>query len=51
MKILCCILFLILCTSCVSRTVTAPDSLSGTQKEVVKKDLIWFWEAEFRETP
>jgi len=39
---------LLLCSACVSRTITAPGSLTGTEKEViVSKKLVWFWQDEF----
>jgi hypothetical protein len=39
---------MLLCSSCVSRTVIGPSGLSGSEKEVVKeKKLIWFWQEEF----
>ena len=39
---------IMLCSSCMSRTVIGPSGLSGSEKEVVKdKKLIWFWQAEF----
>ena len=38
---------LFVCSSCVSRTVTEPDSLTGTGTEVVEDKLIWFWQPEF----
>jgi len=42
------ITLLLLCSACVSRTTTANDALSGTQKEVIKdKELIWFWQDDF----
>ncbi len=39
---------LLVCSSCVSRTVTTPDALTGTRKELTSdKKLIWFWQDDF----
>jgi len=39
---------LLLCSACVSRTVTSPGSLSGKEKEViVSKKTIWFWQDDY----
>jgi hypothetical protein len=47
-KMLILIGLLLMCSACVSRTITSNDSLSGTQKEVIEdKKLIWFWQEDF----
>ena len=47
-KILFTFILLLLCSSCVSRTVTAPESMSGSEKDVViSKKLVWFWDKDF----
>ncbi len=41
-------LLLLCCAGCVSRTITAPDPLTGSNRQVIKdKKLIWFWQDEF----
>lgn len=39
---------LLLCSACVSRTITASDDLTGNGKQVVSsKKLIWFWQDDY----
>jgi hypothetical protein len=44
------LLLLLLCSSCVSRTVRSQSDMPGeTTKEIVEKKIIWIWDPEFRE--
>lgn len=39
--------FLLLCSSCVSRTTYKGNSISGSSKPVGEKELIWFWDEDY----